>query len=66
MRGGTAAFTFEFIVALPNRAAVLVRGMPYLGAVHRSAVSTENHTGKDATGTVPFSQSFAACEFCLY
>lgn len=52
MGRGAFGFILEFAVALPDHSAVLVIGVPHLGAVHAAAVAAEDLPGEGTAAVV--------------
>ena len=56
----------EFAVALPNGTAVLVVGVPDLGAKEGTAVLADQFGRKNAFAAVGFPQGLSSCKLCLH
>ena len=59
-------FTCEFAVALPDGTAVLVGGVPDLGAKEGAAVLTDQFSRKNAFAAVGFPQGPSSGKLCLH
>ena len=66
MRRLAAGFLSELVVALVDNAAVLVVGVPNLGAVPAAALCALNLGGENADATVAFLALIPSADFCLY
>lgn len=59
-------FTFELIIALPDRPAVLVGRVLHLCSVVSAAVTADDGGGESAFGAEPPTQLFSPGDFCLH
>ena len=62
----TSFFAFELVVALPNRPAVFVVGMPYLRSEKSAAVLADQLSTKAAFSAVSAAKRSSSCKFKLH
>ena len=66
MRCLAALCAIEFIIALPDRAAVFVCRVPDLGAEELAAVTADDFTGENTAASVTPSEFLASGKFLLH